>query len=104
MKKNKFTRIRSVHGKQFARLSGCFSNLAKANAVLIFQTQLQILTHITQHTVSSSVYARVWVAEGIQVKEATEAFKRFQRRAERNSMEFELERNPGKKLLPQRLS
>lgn len=32
LKKNKFKRIRSVHGKQFARLSACFSNLAKANA------------------------------------------------------------------------
>lgn len=72
--------------------------------VLVFQSQLQILSHITQHTVSSSVYACVQVAEGIQVKEATEGFKTFQRRAERNSMAFELERNPGKKLLPQRLS
>ena len=69
-----------------------------------FQSQLQILTHITPHTVSTSVYAYVWVAEGIQVKEATEGFNSFQRRAERNSMEFELKRNPGKKLLPQRLS
>lgn len=93
MKKNKFKRIRSVHGKQFARLSAYFSNLAKANAVLVFQSQLQILTHITQHTVSTSVYAYVWAAEGIQVKEATEGFKRFQRRDERNSMEFELQRS-----------
>lgn len=63
MKKNKFKRIRSVHGKQFARLSAYFSNLAKANAGSCLPISI---TNINSYYIAHSKYSCMCIMCGLQ--------------------------------------